>query len=114
MTWGTCPQDQGKGQSTDSSRRAAPLFHKAAEDAGYNRIWDVSSLPAAVKLAHKIAQPGDIVLLSPGCASWDMFRDYEERANFSVQRLRNCEGGVKMKKGRRALILYCSLLYYCY
>ena len=58
---------------------AAPLFHKAAEDAGYNRIWDVSSLPAAVKLAHKIAQPGDIVLLSPGCASWDMFRDYEER-----------------------------------
>ena len=58
---------------------AAPLFRQAAEGAGYNRIWDVSSLPAAVKLAHKIAQPGDIVLLSPGCASWDMFRDYEER-----------------------------------
>jgi len=58
---------------------AAPLFRKAAEEAGYNRIWDVRSLPEAVKLAHKIAQPGDIVLLSPACASWDMFRDYEER-----------------------------------
>ncbi len=58
---------------------AAPLFRKKAEEAGYNSIWDVSSLPEAVKLAHRIAQPGDIVLLSPGCASWDMFRDYEER-----------------------------------
>lgn len=60
---------------------AAPLFHQAVQDVGYDRIWDVSSLPAAVKLAHNIAIPGDIVLLSPGCASWDMFRDYEERGD---------------------------------
>jgi len=37
------------------------------------------SLPDAVKLASKLAKPGDIVLLSPACASYDMFENYEQR-----------------------------------
>ena len=39
-------------------------------------------LNSAVKNAHSIAQPGDIVLLSPGCASFDQFSNFEARGNF--------------------------------
>ncbi|MGO4181487.1 glutamate ligase domain-containing protein, partial [Paenibacillus sp. TAF43_2] len=38
-----------------------------------------SVLQQAVKQAAAIAEPGDIVLLSPACASWDMFTSYEQR-----------------------------------
>jgi UDP-N-acetylmuramoylalanine--D-glutamate ligase len=41
----------------------------------------VNSLSDAVKLANKLAKPGDIVLLSPACASYDMFENYEQRGN---------------------------------
>jgi UDP-N-acetylmuramoylalanine--D-glutamate ligase len=34
---------------------------------------------AVVRRAGEIARPGDVVLLSPACSSFDMFRDYEER-----------------------------------
>jgi UDP-N-acetylmuramoylalanine--D-glutamate ligase len=50
----------------------------------------VGDLEAAVREAHKSAQPGDIVLLSPACSSFDMFRDYAERGKLFkalVQRL---------------------------
>ncbi|MDD5131318.1 MAG: UDP-N-acetylmuramoyl-L-alanine--D-glutamate ligase [bacterium] len=41
--------------------------------------YDVSSLAEAVKLGHKLSCPGDTVLLSPACASFDMFKNYEQR-----------------------------------
>ena len=39
------------------------------------------SLDEAVQTAAACARPGDVVLLSPGCASFDMFRDYADRGN---------------------------------
>ena len=39
----------------------------------------MESMEEAVAKAHELAQPGWAVLLSPACASWGMFKNYEER-----------------------------------
>jgi UDP-N-acetylmuramoylalanine--D-glutamate ligase len=39
----------------------------------------VNSLSQAVNLANRLVEPGDVVLLSPACASYDMFENYEQR-----------------------------------
>lgn len=43
------------------------------------RVGEADSMRAAVREAAALAAPGDVVLLSPACASFDMFRDYEHR-----------------------------------
>ncbi len=42
-------------------------------------ISETQSMTEAVRLAYKFAEPGDSVLLSPACASFDLFEDYEDR-----------------------------------
>ncbi len=49
----------------------------------------VESLDSAVQLAYKSALPGDVVLLSPACSSFDMFRNYAERGNAFKALVRN-------------------------
>ncbi len=46
---------------------------------GFDRITHVNSLEEAVSLSRRLAGEGWNVLLSPACASFDMFKDYEER-----------------------------------
>lgn len=59
--------------------RDAPLIREALANTGVALI-DAPTLEAAVPQAAAQAQPGDAVLLSPACASFDMFRNYEHRA----------------------------------
>ena len=42
-------------------------------------ITDSSSAEEAVRKSAELAQPGDVVLLSPCCASFDLFKNYEDR-----------------------------------
>ncbi|HHW55057.1 MAG TPA: UDP-N-acetylmuramoyl-L-alanine--D-glutamate ligase, partial [Firmicutes bacterium] len=58
---------------------AAPLLEQVLTDTGYYNIERVVSLEEAVAAAYRTARAGECVLLSPACASWDMFSSYEER-----------------------------------
>src|SRR5438874_409843 len=56
--------------------RDAPLIEAALAGLPLERC---ASLEEAVARAAELARPGDAVLLSPACASFDMFRDYKQR-----------------------------------
>ena len=58
--------------------RDAPLIEKALSGSGVT-VTHAASIDDAVGAAAKHAQPGDVVLLSPACASFDMFRNYAHR-----------------------------------
>jgi UDP-N-acetylmuramoylalanine--D-glutamate ligase len=59
--------------------RDAPLIRSVLEPTGVT-LLDAASLEQAVQLATERAHAGDAVLMSPACASFDMFRNYEHRA----------------------------------
>ena len=44
-------------------------------------IVETKGAEEAVKVAHKLAEKGDNILLSPACASFDLFKNYEDRGN---------------------------------
>jgi len=60
--------------------RDAPAIRAALADTGVV-LTEHPTLEAATLEASAIAQPGDAVLLSPACASFDMFKDYSHRAD---------------------------------
>jgi UDP-N-acetylmuramoylalanine--D-glutamate ligase len=58
---------------------AKDRFRRALKKTGYKNIYDAKTFNEAVKRSYKLAAAGDAVLLSPACASFDMFRNFEER-----------------------------------
>jgi len=67
--------------------RDAASIRAAVADTGITLI-DCATLEEAVEKAGAIAQGGDAVLLSPACASLDMFRNYAHRAEVFVDAVR--------------------------
>lgn len=69
----------------------AEKIMNTAKEAGFERVLRVKTLEEAVLTAFNAALPQGNVLLSPACASWDMFNDYEHRGRVfkdSVRKLR--------------------------
>lgn len=58
---------------------------EAAEKHGFTNIKKVNTLKEAVEVSAEEAESGETVLLSPACASWDMFKSYEERGKLFKQ-----------------------------
>lgn len=95
---------QSKGQDFSGLQAAASDFVKHSilfgQDAAQiaetlNTVVDtrtVESLDAAVEQAHQLAAAGDIVLLSPACASFDMFTGFEERGRYFQKAVHRLEG----------------------
>ena len=59
--------------------QTAPQIEASLREVGYDHILHAQTLREAVLTCRQIAEDGWNVLLSPACASFDMFRDYEER-----------------------------------
>ena len=59
--------------------QAKPAIVEALQKAGFHDYVEKDTFEETVHTAAALAEPGDIVLLSPACASWDMFPSYEVR-----------------------------------
>ena len=69
---------------------AAPDVQRVFE--GVRPVVTAASMDAAVTAARDLAQPGDVVLLSPGCASYDWYKNYAERGDDFARAARELAG----------------------
>jgi len=93
---------QGKGESYEELAAAVyeqdasaivigsetPAIVSALKNAGCTKVFTERSMEEAVKRAAEIARPGETVLLSPACTSWDMYRNYKERGDHFAELVR--------------------------
>lgn len=71
--------------------RDAPLIAAALQDCNVP-VLNATDMRDAVRLASKAAEQGDAVLMSPACASFDMFKNYLHRAEVFIAAVRELEG----------------------
>ncbi len=66
--------------------KTASKIKETAERLGFTDITMAKDMDECVKIGYKLASPGDTVLLSPACASWDMYTCFEQRG----EHFKNC------------------------
>jgi len=79
------------GQTAD---KIASAIRAALPDPSQLPIERASSLAQAVDIAGRLADPGDVVLLSPACASYDMFDNFQQRGRMFADLVRNAREGL--------------------
>jgi UDP-N-acetylmuramoylalanine--D-glutamate ligase len=57
--------------------------------AGVGKTCVADDVKTAVQIAYRLAEKGDAVLLSPACASWDMYKSFEERGSIFKESVHN-------------------------
>jgi UDP-N-acetylmuramoylalanine--D-glutamate ligase len=86
------------GRVASSRTKAVVLIGEAANDIAKTikraAVHRAASMDEAVAIAARVAVAGDIVLLSPGCASFDMFSSAEDRGNQFAAAVNNLGGAV--------------------
>lgn len=68
--------------------KTADKLEETARRHGFTNTHKAKDLADAVKKCRELAEPGECVLLSPACASWDMFSNYEERGRLFKEYVR--------------------------
>ncbi|GAH83230.1 unnamed protein product, partial [marine sediment metagenome] len=91
------------GQKIAENAKAAVLLGQTAQKIAdviqpfpqaNTKVEIVDSLSAAVDLANRLAETGDVVLLSPACASYDMFDNFQHRGQEFCKLIRQVNGGL--------------------
>ncbi|MEI3610984.1 UDP-N-acetylmuramoyl-L-alanine--D-glutamate ligase [Pseudogracilibacillus sp. SO30301A] len=63
----------------------APKLVGLAKKANINIVVKVKDVTEATKVAFEVSEKGDVILLSPACASWDQYKTFEERGDMFIQ-----------------------------
>ncbi|MEC1376071.1 UDP-N-acetylmuramoyl-L-alanine--D-glutamate ligase [Heyndrickxia oleronia] len=64
--------------------QTAEKLEKVAEIAGIEMVHRVDNVEKAVPIAFELSKPGDVILLSPACASWDQYKTFEVRGDIFI------------------------------